>query len=174
MNNKAIDQAIINYAVYEDKNEYIGMSQATLPDLSAITQTISGAGIAGNIEAVILGNYDTMEMSLDFRTMTEQSTMLSEPRRHNIDLRAAIQDEDPVTGQLVVRKVKHVLVVVPKGETGGTIAPAQPSNGTGTYAVRYWATYFDGKLIRKIDPLNFVCYFNGVDYLEEVRKALGK
>ncbi len=30
--------------------------RVTLPDLTALTQTISGAGIAGNVESVILGH----------------------------------------------------------------------------------------------------------------------
>lgn len=42
-----MDQSIINFKVYEDSVEYVGMAQATLPDLTALTQSISGAGIAG-------------------------------------------------------------------------------------------------------------------------------
>ncbi len=169
-----MDQSVINFAVYEDGNEYIGMAQATLPDLTALTQSISGAGIAGNVEAVILGHYDAMTLSLNFRTVTEQSVKLSEPRRHNIDLRVAQQDENTAKGELEVRKVKHILVVIPKSDKGGTVAPASPSEGSGEYAVRYWATYIDGEKVREIDPLNFICEINGIDYLADVRSALGK
>ena len=91
-----VDQSTINWAVYEDNTEYAGMAQATLPNLTALTQSISGAGIAGNVDAVILGHFDAMSMTLNYRTMTEQAVRLSEPRRHNIDLRYAVQDEDPV------------------------------------------------------------------------------
>ena len=58
--------------------------------------------------------------------------------------------------------------------TGGSIAPATPTNGSGEYSVRYWATYIDGAKVREIDPLNFICVVNGVDYLADVRKAIGK
>lgn len=170
----AMDQSIINFAVYEDSVEYVGMAKATLPDLTYLTQSISGAGIAGNVEAVIMGHFDTMTLSLDFRTTTQQSIKLSEPRRHTIDLRVAQQDEDTVKGTVVIRKVKHILVVIPKSSKGGSVAPASPSDGSGEYAVRYWATYIDGKKVREIDPYNFIAYFNGVDYLADVRKALGK
>ena len=44
------DESVINFAVYEDGVEYVGMATATLPNLSAIVQTLSGAGIAGNVE----------------------------------------------------------------------------------------------------------------------------
>lgn len=168
-----MDQSIINFKVYEDSIEYAGMAQATLPDLTALTQSISGAGIAGNVEAVILGHFDAMTLGLNFRTVTAQSVKLSEPRRHTIDLRVAQQDEDVVAGEVVVRAVKHIFVVIPKSDKGGTVAPASPSNGSGEYAVRYWATYIDGKKVREIDPLNFKCEINGVDYLAPVRTALG-
>mgnify|MGYP003173053077 CR=1 FL=1 len=132
-----MDQSIINFKVYEDSVEYVGMAQATLPDLTALTQSISGAGIAGNVESVILGHFDAMTLGLNFRT------------------------------------VKHILVVIPKSDKGGSVAPAAPSNGSGEYAVRYWATYIDGKKVREVDQLNFICYINGTDYLADVRKALG-
>ena len=168
------DESVINFAVYEDGVEYVGMATATLPNLSAIVQTLSGAGIAGNVEVPVLGHYDVMSLTLNFRTTTEQSVRLSEPRRHNIDLRAAQQIEDTVAGKVKVQSVKHILVVVPKTDTGGSIAPASPTNGSGEYSVRYWATYIDGSKVREIDPLNFICEVNGVDYLDDVRKAIGK
>lgn len=169
-----VDQSTINWAVYEDNTEYAGMAQATLPNLTALTQSISGAGIAGNVDAVIMGHFDAMSMTLNYRTMTEQAVRLSEPRRHNIDLRYAVQDEDPVAAAVQVRAIKHILVVIPKTHTPGTVAPATPENGIGEFAVRYWATYIDGKKVREIDPLNFICLIDGTDYLADVRKALGK
>lgn len=168
------DESVINFAVYEDSVEYVGMAGVTLPNLSAIVQTLSGAGIAGNVEVPVLGHYDVMSLTLNFRTTTEHSVRLSEPRRHNIDLRMAQQIEDTVAGEVKVQSIKHVLVVVPKTDTGGTVAPAAPTNGSGEYSVRYWATYIDGAKVREIDPLNFICEVNGVDYLADVRKAIGK
>ena len=168
------DESVINFAVYEDGVDHLGIASATLPNLSSIVQTVSGAGIPGNVEVPVLGHYDAMTLGLNFRTTTEQSVRLSEPRRHNIDLRAAQQIEDTVAGEVKVQSVKHILVVIPKTDTGGSIAPASPTNGSGEYAVRYWATYIDGARVREIDPLNFICFINGTDYLADVRKALGK
>lgn len=169
-----MDQSVINFAVYEDSKEYVGMAKVTLPDLSYLTTSISGAGIAGNLEAVILGHVEAMTMGLDFRTTTAQVMSLAEPRRHNIDLRVAQQEEDTVSGTIKVRRIKHVFVVVPKSIKGGTIAPASPTDGSGEYAVSYWATYIDGKKMQEIDPANFIFIINGKDMLSEVRKALGK
>ena len=61
----AIDQSVINFAVYEDSVEYLGMSKVTLPDVTFLTQSISGAGVGGNVEAVILGHLEAMTLGLD-------------------------------------------------------------------------------------------------------------
>ena len=169
-----MDQSVINFAVYEDGNEYMGMASVAMPDLTALTQSISGAGIAGNIDAVILGHFDAMSMTLNYRTLTEQSMRLFEPRRHNIDLRVAQQDEDTVKGEVVVNAIKHVMVVIPKAYKGGNVAPASANDASGEFTVRYWKTYRDGKKVLEVDPLNFIFEVNGVDYLADVRKALGK
>lgn len=168
------DYSTINFAVYEDAVEYLGAAQVTLPDLTSLLQTIQGAGIAGSIEAPIIGQYEAMSMSINFRNTTEHSIKLSKPERHQIDLRVALENEDPVSGKLVTSSLKHILVVIPKSDKGGNIAPASPSDGSGEYAVRYWATYIDGKKVREIDPLNNICYIDGTDYLASVKKALGK
>ena len=169
-----MDQSNINFALYEDNNEFLGIVKADLPDISWITQSINGAGIAGNIDAVILGHLDAMTLGLGFRTVTQEAIKLNEPRRHNLDLRVAQQDEDTVAGALKVRAVKHVLVVIPKSYKAGSVAPASGSDGSGEYAVRYWATYIDGVKTLEIDPLNYIAYVNGTDYLSGVRAALGK
>ena len=169
-----MDQGIINFAVYEDAAEYMGLASATLPDVTYLTQAISGAGIGGNVEAVFAGLVDSMTLGLNFRATTAQSVKLSEPRRHTIDLRVAQQVEDAVAGTIGTQSVKHVFVVVPKADKGGNIAPASLGTGSGEYAVRYWATYIDGAKVREIDPFNLICYVGGVDYLAAARKALGK
>ena len=169
-----MDQSNINFAVYEDGQEYYGMASVTMPTLSNLVQSINGAGISGNIEAVILGHLDTMTLGLNFRTTTTASIRLSEPRRHQIDLRIAQQHEDPVNNSIDAVAEKHVMVVMPKSHNVGSISPASPSNGSGEYAVRYWATYINGVKVREIDPFNFICEINGVDYLAPVRSALGK
>lgn len=169
-----MDQCVINFAVYEDSTEFVGLAKVTLPDLTALTQSISGAGIAGNVESVLLGHFEAMTLGLSFRNTTKQVIRLAEPRRHNIDLRIAQQDENTVKGAIETRSVKHVFVVIPKSTKGGTVAPASPTDGSGEYAVRYWANYIDGEKVLEIDPLNVICYINGVDYLAPVRKALGK
>lgn len=169
-----MEQSIIDFAVYEDSKEFLGIASATLPNIQFLTQTMSGAGIGGNIEAVMAGHVDAMNLTLNFTTVSEETMRLTSPRLHQIDLRVAQQDEDQVSGTIGVKAYKHVFKVIPKTYNGGSVAPAQASSGSGEYAVRYWAIFVDGKKTTEIDPMNNICIIDGIDYCEPVRKALGK
>lgn len=169
-----IDEIITNFAVYEDATEYLGMSEATLPEVTNLAEEITGAGIAGNIEAVILGHIEAMTLTLNFRTVTAAAIKLAEPRVHKIDLRAAQQEQNTRTGTTEVRAVKHILKVRPKKYAPGKLAAASAADASGEYAVSYYAIFIDGEKKLEIDPLNFIYYVNGTDYLAQVRKALGK
>lgn len=169
-----VDETVIGFAVYEDATEYMGLSEVTLPEISNLTEEISGAGIGGKIESVILGAIEAMTLTLSFRTVTKNAIKLHEPRQHNIDLRAAQQQKDTVKGVTEVVSVKHILTVTPKKLNPGKVATASAAEVSGEYAVTYYATYIDGKKMLEIDPLNYIYYVNGTDYLADVRKALGK
>ncbi len=168
------DQSVINYEVYEDNNTYLGITDTTLPNISFLTQTISGAGIGGNVDAVITSMVDAMNLTFNWRMSTPRTFQLAEPRSHTLTLRVAQQYEDPVAAALGVESVKHVLRVIPKNYNFGALQAANPNNGSGEYAVRYWAVFSNGKKLIEIDPLNNKCLINGVDYAAPVRKALGK
>lgn len=167
------DQVIQNFKVYEDTKEFLGIADAKLPALSFISSNISGTGIAGNIETVVKGHVEAMTLSINFRTMTKEAMRLSTPDCHHIEFRGSRQDEDTVNRRLKIVPVKHVFVVLPKSYDAGKFAPASTSDASGEYAVRYWAHYVNGEKILEIDPMNYICVINGVDYLADTRAALG-
>lgn len=169
-----IDELVINFVVYEDAIEYLGMAEATLPDLEFLTEEISGAGIGGKIEEIIIGHLSAMTTTLTFRTVCKSAVRLLEPRVHKLDLRVAQQQMDNRTSETEVSTLKHIMKVKPKKTALGKVAAASTADVSGEYAVSYYAMYIDGKKNTEIDPLNFICIINGHDYLAEVRRALGK
>lgn len=169
-----IDETVISFNVYEDATELLGIAEVTMPELSSITEEISGAGIGGKLESVILGAVEAMSVTMNFRTVTQNAIRLAEPRVHALDLRAAQQSRDSATGEVKVVSVKHYVNVIPKKLSIGKLATASTGEVSGEYAVSYFATYIDGEKMLEIDPLNYIYIINGTDYLADVRKALGK
>ena len=168
-----MDQATINYEVYEDNNAYVGITETAMPDISFLNESISGAGIAGNIDAVITAMIDAMNVTLNFVHASAATAKLAEPKRHRLTFRAAEQYEDPVAATLGVKAVKHVMECIPKGYKFGTHKPAGSNGGSTEMAVRYWACYAKEKKILELDPLNNIIFINGTDYAAPVRKAMG-
>ena len=146
----------------------------TLPEISNLTEEISGAGMGGKVEAVILGAIEAMTTTLNFRTVTKNAIKLHEPREHKIDLRVAQQNKNTTKGVTEVGRVKHLLTLTPKKLNPGKVATASAAEVSGEYATTYFATYIDGKKMLEIDPLNYIYFVNGKDWLADVRKALGK
>lgn len=169
-----VDELVVNYAIYEDATEHLGTTEVTLPDLEYMTEELQGAGIAGTVEEIIMGHLNAMTTTLNFRTVTKSAVSLMTPTVHKIDLRVAQQQMNMRTSQTNISAVKHIMKVKPKKTSLGKVASASTADVSGEYAVSYYAMYLEGKKVTEIDPLNFVCIINGVDYLKEVRKALGK
>lgn len=169
-----VDELVLNFAIYEDAIEYLGMAEVELPEITAMTEEITGAGIAGNVEAIAVGHFEAMTLKLNFRTVTDATIRLNEPRIHMIDLRAAQQSESTVTKEVGTDAMKYILRVKPKKLAPGKLGVVTKADASGEYAVTYYAIYKNGVKKVEIDQLNYIYYVNGKDYLESVRKALGK
>ena len=67
-----IPEKTIAFNVYRDGTVLMGVATVELPQLQAMTETISGAGIAGEIDSPTLGHFQSMTAKLSFRTKTNK------------------------------------------------------------------------------------------------------
>lgn len=167
-------ESIVDFEVYEDSVNFVGIAQVTLPNINYLTQDITGAGISGTVEAVLIGMIDKMNATFNFRSATDAAIRLLKPEKHLLDLRVAEQHWDSVGAQRTIQADKYIMGVIPKNFAPGNVTPATTSDANGEYSVYYYAAYKDGKQIWEIDQFNYICKIGGVDYMAEVRKALGK
>lgn len=168
-----LDEVVVSYRIFENSTEYLGIANVTLPDIEFLTQTITGAGIAGEVDEVIKGHLKAMRTTINFNTFGSNALALATPVDHTIDLRAVQQARNMTAGKVEMQKVKHIMVVKPVKVSLGKLETANTADASGEYTVSYYAQYVDGKKKIEIDPLNYICVINGVDYLADVRKAMG-
>ena len=169
-----IENGTINYAVYEGANEFLGMAEVALPEFSTMAEEIKGAGIAGALSGPYIGHLEPMTLGLNFRSVTKSAVQLMEPRNHQIEIRAAQQKWNNNTGKNEIDTIKHIATGMPLKYAPGKVAPASPADSSGEYSVSYYALFINGERVIEVDIINFIFFVNGVDYLEDVRKALGK
>lgn len=168
-----VTERLVNFRVYDGSNDLLGIATVDLPELSAMSDTVSGAGIAGEVESPVLGHFGSMETTLTWRTIEPAAMKLMEQRAHAVEVRGSQQQYDAASGKYSTVPVRAALRLVPKSVSLGTFEPGSTTDTETTFETLYIKLYVDKKAIVEIDKYNFKAKFNGVDALESVRKDLG-
>ncbi len=169
-----IPEKLINFAVYNEGAELLGVADATLPSLEYMTDSVSGAGIAGELDSPVVGHFKSMSVGLKFRTITGNVAELAAPRAHQLDLRGSIQMYDSASGTYIPTPVKVVVMASPKKAALGKFDVGKPQDSETELEISYLKMWLDGQEVVEIDKYNYLCVIDGVDYLAAVRDNLGK
>ena len=173
MPNQTPDANII-FEVYNTGQTLLGTAQVDLPNLQSMTAEVKGAGIAGAIDKSIVGMFQAMSMTFNFRTVYEGTAELLEAKQHHLECWAAVQITDPGEGRFLTKQHKIIVRGEFKNLTPGKLAAAETQDRTVEMEVVYFKEEFDGKERIEMDKYNLVYRVNGVDQLAEVRAAIGR
>ena len=66
---KYLPEQTISFRVYHDGTDQIGVATIDLPELSYMTESLSGAGIAGEIDSPTLGMTESMTLIMSFNSV---------------------------------------------------------------------------------------------------------
>lgn len=168
-----IPEALIDLRVYLDDVNMLGIADAELPDLEAMTETVSGSGIMGEVDAPILGQYGSLTVKLKFRTLTNTLAALKAPGAHLVTLRGAIQINDAGTGALTPVGVKCVVRGRTKKAGLGKLESAKPMDNEVEIEAAYLKLSLNEEEIIELDKYNYILKINGEDHMAPVRQQLG-
>ena len=166
--------AYINLEIYEDSINLLGVAKVQLPAITFPCVNISGAGMMGNMEVPLYGMVDNMTTTINWLTPHGDAVKLMSPKKHQLDMRVCEEYWGIEDAEVGLWADKYVMIVRPKTTTPGTVAPMAAADTSGEYVVYYFAAYKDGEQLWEIDKRNMKCVIGGVDYMADVRKALGK
>lgn len=167
-----IPEVIHSYNVYKTGNQLIGLTgEVTLPDFDAMTETVSGAGILGEYEEVIIGMFGSMEQEIPFRVLDDDIFTLMKPTEVlDLTLRASQQFTVKNTGAIDHKGMRIVIRGKQKNFKPGKMQNGTQMDSAVTIEVVYILIEIDGVTKVELDKLNYVYKINGVDLLEKVRK----
>jgi uncharacterized protein len=167
---QGIPSKINMFNVYKDGNTLAGLSgEVTLPDFEAISETISGPGILGEIDDPTIGHFGSQEIEVPFRNFTEDIFHLMNPGDEvNLTLRGSIQVTTTGGGVDYVG-MRVVLRGKCKSFTGGTVKQGAAMASAVKLELTYILIDLDGNPKVELDKLNSVYKLNGVDILEKAR-----
>lgn len=166
---KNIPDKINMMNVYQKGRKLIGVSdEITVPDLEAMSETISGAGILGEMDVPTVGQFADMEMEIPFRTLdTDMFSLVTPNQVIDLTLRASKQ---VLSAQgLDFEGIRIVVRGMFKGFTGGSIKQGSPTNSTVKVGVHYILIELNGTSVIELDKINTVYKVNGVDMLAKSR-----
>lgn len=169
-----IPDKLLNFAVWLDGVELMGVVDATLPNLTPLKETNKGAGIAGEYETRAMGHYGSMKLQMTWRTATKQAMELAAPEGKVIELRAATQHIDSANYKFGQEGIKVVIRASGSDMQPGKFEPAVVMGSTTEVECLYYKLTRGDDVLVEIDKLNFKSVINGVDELEQARALLGR
>lgn len=167
-----IPTVLNNFNAYSGSHKYLGLTnEVTLPSFEALTETIDGAGIGGEIEEAIQGAFGSQEVETTFQNISKEY----------FDMIAA-------TGTIVYRGSMQVLntstqtndfegiVVTVKGKVKsfdlGTLTKGGKGEPSITREITYIKVQIGGSNVLELDKFNNIYKINGVDLLQKVRSQI--
>lgn len=166
-----IPGVINNFNLYYQGTALVGLTgEISLPDFEGMTETLSGPGILGEIEEVIIGAFSSMELEVPFRILDEDAFKLMSPvETLDLTLRASEQFTVKSTGNIDYKGMRVVVRGRQKKLTGGTVKQGGAMDASVTVEVAYIMIELDGQKRIELDKLNNVYKVNDKDLLAKVR-----
>lgn len=163
---------LTNYEVFFGETRILGHASIDLPDLKFKTATIAGAGITGDIEMATPGTTESLELTLNWRSIHSDLSEFSTQQAIDLVLYGSQHIYDQSKGSARAQQVKINVRGIPKNTPLGKFEPASITESKNTLEVLYLKVTVDNEVIFELDKLNYIYVVNGTDYLEDTRKAL--
>lgn len=144
----------------------MGVATVTLPNLEAMSDTLTGAGILGEIDMPTLGQFGSTEIELEWNTITSDAVALAPGVAEELTFRGEMQVVDGVTGGIKMVGCRVVVKTVGKGLDLGSAEMGSATGTTNTLECFYIKIVVDGKETFELDKLNGVYRVNGVSLID--------
>ena len=168
-----IPEKSINFKVYLNGTDLLGVAEGTIPALEAMTSEVKGAGVAGVVESPVLGHFNSTNMTLTWRTPTDDFMKLFNHITNDLELFSALQQYDAGLGTYKVVPLQVSIRAITKTSTPGNLTVGDNMDTQTEFEVVRMKIYLDGKERVVMDKYNYIYKVDGVDRLAEVRTALG-
>lgn len=168
---KNIPTKLNKFNVYNEAERLIGVGEeVTLPDFEAISETISGAGILGEIDDPTIGQFSNQEMEIPFRVLDPEAiNMMDMTKAVQLTLRGAIQTVNG-NGDIEVKGIRVVVRGRAKKLTGGKLKSGSPMESGVTLTLIYILIELDGKTKLVLDKFGEKYEIDGVNQLSKIEE----
>lgn len=169
-----IPEKLIGFECYNEGEHMTGIADVVLPNLAYMTETVAGAGIAGEFDTPTVGLFQSMTTTINWRVLMDENVTFIAPRVYHFDFRGSKQFLNNAVGELEKQMLKVVMRVLPKNLNLGNFQGGAQMGTSGEFEVLYIKITLNDRELVEIDKINYKCIIDGVDYLETAAQHLGK
>lgn len=166
-----IPEVVNDFNMYGNGSKLVGINaEVPIPELEAITETISGAGILGEYDAPAIGHFSSIEQEIPFNVVDEDYFRLINPTDPvDITLRAAIQVTNTQSGAIDYMGLRIVERGRAKKISIGTAKQGGKTDSTIAVELFYIMVELNGKKQLELGKFTGVYNIGGQDMLSKVR-----
>ena len=167
-------EQMVAYRVYHNDESYLGIANIELPQIQPMTETLSGSGIAGEIENPTIGINQSFSVKMSF-TSTEDNIFqtIDWSKSALFECYGALQVSDDTTGIRDSVPVRLNFLGRVKSFSLGTWEQGKKHGNEIELEVTRLEYLRDGQEKLLIDKLNFIQRVDGNDLLQKVRQQIG-
>ena len=167
-------EVLIDFRLYDESGGTLyGVAKLELPDFKSITQTVKGVGVGGEIEAPVLGQFESMETKISHNINSEWNLKLVGGQAVALEARGANQYWDSAANKYIIDTIRVVIRGRSKAMSGGSWEPASTVDSDNTIETTYIKYEVNGKTILEVDKYANKFIAGGEDLTQQIRKALG-
>lgn len=164
---------LINARVYNAGNVLLGQADVELSDLEYMTESITGLGIAGELDTPVLGHFKSITLKMKWNTVSRDALELMKPETHQLQIYGSMQTWNVDRGVYEPKGIRIACRSAPKKGGVGKFDAGKKMEPESEFELVYVKMSVAGEEVLEIDKFNMKCAINGVDYLAEVRSQLG-
>lgn len=177
MKKRSTPDKINNFNVYLEKastaNKLIGVTdEVKLPNFEYMSETLSLAGMAGEIDSPAVGQLKSATMEVPFSNIAATSLSIAANDAKTLILRSAQEFINPEDG---TKSMKNRTITV-RGMTKSVDYGRLKKGGYGepkiTKEITYYKEVIDGETITEIDKLNGKVTIGGVNLTKDIEKYI--
>lgn len=167
-------EVLNDFRLYDESGSTLyGVAKLELPDFKSITQTVKGVGVGGEIEAPVLGQFESMETKISHNINSEWNLKLVGGQAVALEARGANQYWDSAANKYIIDTIRVVIRGRSKAMSGGSWEPASTVDSDNTIETTYIKYEVNGKTILEVDKYANKFIAGGEDLTQQIRKVLG-
>ena len=171
MSAKVIPTKINKYNVYNQGDRLLGAGdEMTLPSFESSSETVSGAGVLGEIDDPTVGYFTNQELEVPFRVLDREAVdMMDMTRAVQLTIRGAQQTTDS-EGNIEFRPMRAVVRGRSAALELGKVKAGSPMDAKVKLTLLYILIEVGGESLVELDKLNEVFKIRGRDMLAKIKE----